>query len=409
MTATTCGLTRWHPFLTCSAPSKACILDAGHAGDCRDQWGGIFEGSKPRPRALTPDEVDAYNRATFAEDEAEEAPTCDARRPGYQEGPPIGRRRLPCVLPAGHDGRHTTAFRDTFAETDVPDAPHADSTREAARWHMIGTGSEGTGSEDADTRMYGFGASDPSAARTYGFEGSEDIQVYGFEGSDVPVIVPTPDMLAEAVDGEPVMHSVYGSDTSALGTLAANDALTAWLPTTPDGTHGPLVATLSAGAEWLAATGTEDTRTFGSPAFADTLIRSAMASNTNDLGTEDTRMTRADTLAHGLSRVLNAPGLPENAGRTLKRADRLFGELDALLRAGKPVPAEWNVHEDAHIPARVVVTVAYDAVSEHLRSRERSNPRVWQALLDAGVEWERLTGMLRAGSPLPDPWQRDAE
>lgn len=66
---TACAMTRWHPFRTASAPSKPCVLDSGHDGMCHDGWGGVFEGTRPRPRSLSPEEVDAYNRANDAQDD----------------------------------------------------------------------------------------------------------------------------------------------------------------------------------------------------------------------------------------------------------------------------------------------------------------------------------------------------
>ncbi|MEF9904762.1 DUF6907 domain-containing protein [Streptomyces sp. P9-A2] len=40
-------------------------------------------------------------------------PLCGARRPGW-ERPGPGRRRLPCILPAGHNGDHRDAFAQTW-------------------------------------------------------------------------------------------------------------------------------------------------------------------------------------------------------------------------------------------------------------------------------------------------------
>ncbi|WP_406355019.1 hypothetical protein OHB56_21120 [Streptomyces sp. NBC_01635] len=50
-------------------------------------------------------------------------PPCGARRTGW-ERPGPGRRRLPCILPAGHNGDH----RDAFAQTwDGPSPASADA------------------------------------------------------------------------------------------------------------------------------------------------------------------------------------------------------------------------------------------------------------------------------------------
>lgn len=79
----TCGLTRWHPFLRASAPSRSCLRAAGHDGMCRDGLGGQFEGTPSRPRALTSEEVDAANRAAFAEDDQVDAAPVYARITAY--------------------------------------------------------------------------------------------------------------------------------------------------------------------------------------------------------------------------------------------------------------------------------------------------------------------------------------
>ncbi|MCX5211461.1 hypothetical protein OG689_19570 [Kitasatospora sp. NBC_00240] len=49
------------------------------------------------------------------------APTtaCGVRRPGWTDGPAIGRHRLPCVLPAGHGPRHRDALGETWQEPVV--------------------------------------------------------------------------------------------------------------------------------------------------------------------------------------------------------------------------------------------------------------------------------------------------
>lgn len=41
--------------------------------------------------------------------------TCGARKPGWEHGPAIGRHRIPCVLPAGHDGKHQDALAQAWA------------------------------------------------------------------------------------------------------------------------------------------------------------------------------------------------------------------------------------------------------------------------------------------------------
>jgi hypothetical protein len=46
------------------------------------------------------------------------AALCGARRPGWEHGPAIGINRIPCVLPAAHDGEHRNAFAQTWPATD---------------------------------------------------------------------------------------------------------------------------------------------------------------------------------------------------------------------------------------------------------------------------------------------------
>lgn len=51
---------------------------------------------------------------------------CGARRPGWEDGPAIGRHRIPCVRVAGHDGPHRDGLTATW------DATEADATEQAA-------------------------------------------------------------------------------------------------------------------------------------------------------------------------------------------------------------------------------------------------------------------------------------
>jgi hypothetical protein len=44
---------------------------------------------------------------------------CGARRPGWDHGPAVGSHRIPCILPAGHDGGH----RDGLGQTWAPPRP----------------------------------------------------------------------------------------------------------------------------------------------------------------------------------------------------------------------------------------------------------------------------------------------
>lgn len=108
-------------------------------------------------------------------------------------------------------------------------------------------------------------------------------------------------------------------------------------------------------------------------------------------------------LVQEISQVLARPGLPAHSVQTLNRVDAAFGCLDALLRAGAEVPAEWSVVSSADPWAREEVTDLYDLVSEALR--ETGDVMVCrQALRTAGAGWELLYQALCAGAPLPEPW-----
>ncbi|MEV0692165.1 hypothetical protein [Streptomyces sp. NPDC050388] len=47
--------------------------------------------------------------------------TCGARQPGWENGPPIGRHRIPCVLDSGHRGDHRNALRDKWENDESTD------------------------------------------------------------------------------------------------------------------------------------------------------------------------------------------------------------------------------------------------------------------------------------------------
>nr|WTB31094.1 hypothetical protein OG781_17835 [Streptomyces sp. NBC_00830] len=46
---------------------------------------------------------------------------CGARRPGWDQGPAIGSHRIPCTLPAGHEGEHRDGLGNTWAPGSVED------------------------------------------------------------------------------------------------------------------------------------------------------------------------------------------------------------------------------------------------------------------------------------------------
>ncbi|GAA1462974.1 hypothetical protein [Nocardiopsis exhalans] len=111
----------------------------------------------------------------------------------------------------------------------------------------------------------------------------------------------------------------------------------------------------------------------------------------------------AEAMAAEVSRLLATPGLPGQSVAALRRADSAFDVLDGMLRNGAPVPLRWPVNGDAerHEP----VTALYDAVSESLREVGGA-ARSFVALRSACALWRRLDAALRAGAPLPEPWQR---
>ncbi|MGW5879251.1 hypothetical protein ACWFMI_22160 [Nocardiopsis terrae] len=121
---------------------------------------------------------------------------------------------------------------------------------------------------------------------------------------------------------------------------------------------------------------------------------------------------RTDELVAEITGVLNHPGRPAHAARTLARADRLFSELDHRIRSGEPLPGAWlAARRPAPPPSRRGIayeyaTQCYDSVSEALR--EVGGVVVaWRALREAARAWERLDRALIERSPLPEPWLRE--
>ncbi|USY19522.1 hypothetical protein NE857_30510 [Nocardiopsis exhalans] len=130
----------------------------------------------------------------------------------------------------------------------------------------------------------------------------------------------------------------------------------------------------------------------------------------NDMTTDEAQTTNgtvlpAEAMAAQVSRLLATPGLPPRAVATLRRADSAFGLLDALLRSGAPIPGCWRVDSDAENYKARYLTDVYDRLSEALRE-DGGAPHAFAALRSACQEWKALDAALRAGSPLPEPWQR---
>ncbi|HJE61203.1 MAG TPA: hypothetical protein K8V84_22245 [Nocardiopsis listeri] len=123
--------------------------------------------------------------------------------------------------------------------------------------------------------------------------------------------------------------------------------------------------------------------------------------------------TRSDELVEGICRLLEHPGRPAHAARTLARADRLFSELDRRIRSGEPLPSTWlasvvrsSVPPDERGIAYDYATHCYDSVSEALREAG-GVVAAWRALAEAGRYWRRLNDALVERSPLPEPWLRE--
>ncbi|MBQ1083556.1 hypothetical protein KBX21_20430 [Nocardiopsis sp. B62] len=120
----------------------------------------------------------------------------------------------------------------------------------------------------------------------------------------------------------------------------------------------------------------------------------------------------ADDLVAEIQRVLDNPGRPAHATRTLARADLLFSELDRLVISGGLLPTTWRASSHPfearvrHGIAHEYATQCYDTVSEELR--ETGGVVVaWRALRAAARAWERLDRALTERAPLPEPWNRE--
>ncbi|MGW5877886.1 hypothetical protein ACWFMI_15220 [Nocardiopsis terrae] len=115
--------------------------------------------------------------------------------------------------------------------------------------------------------------------------------------------------------------------------------------------------------------------------------------------------TRSEALANRLTRLLNDPGLPEEAVTRLISADAVFGHLDGLLRSGDELPLRWAARLGGGTTEAREVTDHYDALSEALRATG-GNVSCWRALCRARDRWSLLKAALVSGSPLPEPWER---
>lgn len=112
----------------------------------------------------------------------------------------------------------------------------------------------------------------------------------------------------------------------------------------------------------------------------------------------------ADIMVAEVSRLLAAPGFLGQSMATLRRADSAFNVLDGLLRSGASLPLRWPVNGNAE--RYEPMTVLYDSVSESLREVGIGAVQSFIALRSACALWGEFDAALCAGSPLPEPWQR---
>ncbi|MGW5878979.1 hypothetical protein ACWFMI_20760 [Nocardiopsis terrae] len=117
-----------------------------------------------------------------------------------------------------------------------------------------------------------------------------------------------------------------------------------------------------------------------------------------------------DIMVAEVSRLLATPGFLGQSVTTLRRADSAFDVLDGLMRSGVPLPFRWPVNGEAERHESVTVlydsvTVLYDSVSESLRE-VGGVVQSFGALRSACALWGEFDAALRAGAPLPEPWQR---
>ena len=130
--------------------------------------------------------------------------------------------------------------------------------------------------------------------------------------------------------------------------------------------------------------------------------RCVLGRNHGGVHTEHTEPFVVNACAAQLHRLPTSPGPPCDAVATLNSADNVFTTLDSLLRAGAPLPSRWAL--SGHDGDVEPVTWVYDALSEALRETGETGP-VFTALREACRHWRTLEGLLRAGSPLPEPWR----
>ena len=123
--------------------------------------------------------------------------------------------------------------------------------------------------------------------------------------------------------------------------------------------------------------------------------------NTDDSAEATMSTTRVDALVDELGAILANPGHPAHAYARIRQADHRFDRLDAHMRTGGALPSTWRAARSG-VTACLVVTSAYDALSEALRERG-GVVAAWSALDVARTAWERLDECMRDGI-YPEPW-----
>lgn len=267
---------------------------------------------------------------------------CAARRPGWEHGPAIGRKRLPCAAKRRHEGRHVNTLGDTWEDTE-----------DVCGWW--GTAPGGFLGEIRCERPHGH---EDDHRDAHGVIDLPDDAVYigamcaYFDEEDSGTLC-----TRRPNHSGPCQNRagyVFG-DAEAVPGCSASLCI---LPADHPGEH---------------------------EATAETFTANAMAAK--------------------VSRLLATPGLPAYGVATIRNADEAFDALDSFLRAGGPPPSRWCAHGDTGDAEAERVTLVYDALSEALREGGGVTA-CFEAVRVAGKQWRELDALLRAGAPLPEPWQR---
>lgn len=112
-----------------------------------------------------------------------------------------------------------------------------------------------------------------------------------------------------------------------------------------------------------------------------------------------------DDGAETLDALLTTPGTLPQAVSKLNEADEAFGRFDTALRHGGQAPARWKTATPASFADRERVTDLYDRLSSALRTTGQACVCL-EALRKACKLWHMFDAELRAGSGMPEPWQK---